>query len=58
MLRAFGFFVSMFCLLCLVVQLKQLVLPFAVVALALFAIDLLQAHPPGSHSGSRRGSVL
>ena len=49
MLRVFGAFLSMFCLLGMIVQLNGLAHLFGVAALALFALDMLLI----SHAGGR-----
>jgi hypothetical protein len=52
MLRVFGAFLSIFCLLGMIVQLNGLAHLFGVAALALFALDLLLK----SHAGGPRAS--
>ncbi len=53
MLRVFGAFLSVFCLLGLVVHLRGLVQIFGLAALTLFVIDLLVANVAGRPRASR-----
>ena len=60
MLRVFGAFLSMFCLLGMIVQLNGLAHLFGIAALALFVIDLLlRNYARGPRvSRTRAGSLL